>query len=279
MRRWILAAAVLSGVLGAAWPLRAGNGPYFNTYSHHMEQGEWELEAGFDAVEPPEGPWRYGQLLELEHGFSPHWASALYVLGSWEPGEAGRVDGYKAHVRFRPVAENRFFLPTLYLEYEQFHHEPVYRQAVTGLLEGEEEEGSSTKREMEARVIFSQDFPWGNGALNLVGEKNLEGGRWEFGYTVGLAVKGPARLIPGAAALDPDGDGDSHVLFGLEAFGGLGGEGRFGAGGDRAHYLQPFVAVPLSARLALKGAYAFGLTSGAEDRLRVVLAIRLNRPR
>jgi len=272
-------AAVLGIVVGTAFPLHAGNGPYFNTYSHHMEAGEWELEAGTDAVKPPEGPWQYGQLLELEHGFSPHWASALYVLGSWEPGEAGRVDGYKAHVRFRPVAENRFFLPTFYLEYEQFHHEPVYRQAVTGILEEEEEEGFSTERETEARLIFSQDFPWGNGAVNLVAEKNLDGGRWEFGYTAGLAFKGPARLIPGAAALDPDGDGDSHVLFGLEAFGGLGEEGRLGVGGRRAHYLQPFVAVPLSARLAVKGAYAFGLTSGTEDRVRVVLAVRLNRPR
>lgn len=277
MRRFFFTTVVLGLVLGAAPSLRAGNGPYFNTYTHHMEQGEWELEVGTDAVRPPEGPWMYGQLLELEHGFSPHWASALYLLGSFAPGEAGRVDGYKAHVRYRPVAENRFFLPTFYLEYEQFHHEPVYRQAVTGLLEEESEEGFSTEREMEARLIFSQDWPWGNGAFDLVAEKNLDGGRWEFGYTAGLAFKGPARLIPGAAALDPDGDGDSHVLFGLEAFGGLGEEGRFGPGGRRAHYLQPFVAVPLTARLAVKGAYAFGLTSGTEDRVRVLLSVRLQR--
>lgn len=276
MKPYLAGALALGLVLGGACPLRAGNGPYFDTYTHHMEEGEWELEIGADAVKPPLGPWEYGQLLEVEHGFSPHWASALYLLGSWEPGEPGRLDGYKAHLRFRPVAENRFFLPTLYLEYEQFHHEPIYRQAVTGLREEEPEEGFSTERETEVRLIFSRDFAWGNGALNLVGEKNLGGGRWEFGYTAGLAFKGPARLIPGAAALDPDGDGDSHVLFGVEFFGGLGEEGALRLRGSRQHFLQPFVAVPLTARLSVKGAYAFGLSAGTEDRARVVLAVRLN---
>lgn len=271
--------STLAAALFFALAAHAGNGPYFNTYTHHMEEGEWELEAGFDAVHPEEGPWTYGQLLELEHGFSPHWASALYLLGSWEPGRTGRVDGYKTHVRYRPWTKDRFLFPVFYLEYEQFHHEPVYRQSVVGAKGGEGgEETFSTEREVEARIIFSRDFSWGNAALNLVGERNLDGGRWAFGYCAGLALKGPARLIPGAAALDPDGDGDSHVLYGMEVFGGLGYEGVLGPGGsDGAHYLQPFVAVPLTPRLAVKAAYAFGLKDAREDRARVVLSVRLGK--
>jgi len=78
----------------------AGSGPYFDTYTHHMEPGEWELEAGIDAVNPPGKPWAWGQVLELEHGFNAHFASSLYLLGSKLPGESWRLDGYQVEGRF-----------------------------------------------------------------------------------------------------------------------------------------------------------------------------------
>jgi len=257
----------------AAW---AGSGPYFDTYTHGMEVGEIELELGADAVRSPQGDWTYGQVAELEHGFNPHFASSFYLLGTWERGESPRIDGYKLQGRVRPWLVNSFFVPVFYLEYEQFHHPETYREVVVGSLEEEEEEAFSTEHEVEGRLIFSQDFDWGNVSLNLAGEKNLDGGKIAFGYTAGFFFKGPNRMIPGAAAFDPDGDGDSHVLYGVEVFGGLGEQGDFGFHASRQeHYAQPFAAVPLTARLALKTAVAIGLTSGSEDLVRAVLVVRL----
>ncbi|MFN7940374.1 MAG: hypothetical protein U0X73_02150 [Thermoanaerobaculia bacterium] len=265
------------GLLTAA-TARAGSGPFFDTYSHGMEVGELELELGVDAVRSPRGEWTYGQVAELERGFDPHFASALYLLGTWAPGESPRIDGFKLQGRFRPWLANNFFLPVFYLEYEQFHHPETYRELVVGTLEEEEAGEFATEHELEGRLIFSQDFDWGNLSLDLAAEKNLDGGEIAVGYTVGFFLLGPNRIYSGAAAFDPDGDGDSHLLYGVELFGGLGERGDLGLHAARQeHYLQPFLAVPLSDRLALKAALAIGLTSGSGDLVRALLVVRLGR--
>ncbi len=258
----------------------AGSGPYFNTYTHHMEAGEWELELGADAVRTVEGSWEYGQQVELEHGFNPHVAGSLYILGGRTAEGLWQLDGYKVEGRFRPWTQNLFFVPTFYLEYEQFHHEELYRDSATGNADHGEGGPSRTEHEAEARLIFSQDYDWGNLALDLVGERSLDGGRTDFGYTGGFFLKGPSSGMEGPAAFDPDGDGDSHLLYGAEFYGGLGTEGDFGLAQHRQeHYLQPFVALPVSPRTTLKLAYAVGLTRQSEDRLRAVLVIHLGKAR
>jgi hypothetical protein len=241
-----------------------------------MEPGEWELELGNDAVRSPEGGWSYGQVAEIEHGFDEHFAASAYLLGTWKPGGSWRVDGYKLQGRFRPWLSNRFYLPAFYLEYEQFHHPETYREAVVGQVAEEAEAAFSTEHEGELRLLFSQTFDWGGVALNLVGERSLDGGSTAYGYTGGLYLTGARRMIPGAPAFDPDGDGDAHLLYGLELFGGLGeGRGLRVSRGGREHYLQPFVSLPLTPRLSLKGATALGLTASSSDLIRVLLVVRL----
>jgi hypothetical protein len=277
MKRTLVTAGILV-VLGL--PAAAGSGPYFNTYTHHMETGEWELEAGADAVKTVEGPWEYGQQIELEHGFNEHWAGALYLLGSRSSEARWQVDGYKIETRFRPWTGNAFFRPAFYLEYEQFPHEEVYKDAFTGNAEHGEAGPFRTEHEAEARLIFSRDFDWGNLVVNLVAERSLDGGRTAFGYTGGFFLKGPSSGQEGSAAFDPDMDGDSHLLYGLELFGGLGEEGDLGLhSGRQEHYAQPFVALPLSDRLVLKAGWALGLTKVSEDRIRAVLVVRIGRRR
>ncbi|MGA9752021.1 MAG: hypothetical protein WBS54_09550 [Acidobacteriota bacterium] len=265
---------LLLGIGAAAF----ADGPYFDTYTHHMEVGEWELEAGVDAVRSTDGPWAYGQSLELEHGFNAHFCGSVYLLGAEVPGTGWRLDGFKLESRVRPWTDNSFFVPTLYVEYEQFSHEETYQDAAVG---NRDEGGGGpfrTEHSAEFRLIFSQDFGWGNAALNLVGERSLDGGRAAFGYTGGVYFLGPSSGRPGAGAYDLDRDGDSHYLFGFELFGGLGEEGNFGLKPSRQeHYIEPLVAVPLTARVALKVGVAFGLTRRSEDRVRVLLSIHLGR--
>ncbi len=268
--RGVIAILFLAAGIGTL----AGSGPYFDTYTHHMEPGTWELEAGVDAVKPTDGSWAWGQVLELEHGFNAHFASSLYMLGSKLPGESWRVDGFQVESRFRPWTGNRFFLPAFYLEYEQYAHPETYRTAVVGNLEAETPERFHTEHEVEARLIFSQDPSWGNLSLNLVAEKSLDGGATDFGYTAGFYVDADAIGREAERGTDPD--GDDRVLLGLEMYGGLGRDGRFGlAPGRQEHYVQPFLSLPLGHRAALKLGAAFGLTSGSSDAFRALVTIEL----
>ena len=257
----------------------AGSGPYFNTYTQHMEPGQWELEVVTDEVRSPDGGWSNGQAIELEHGFNEHFGGSFYLLGTKAPSEPWRFDGFKVEARFRPWLVKSFWVPTFYLEYEQFHHPETYRDAAVGFAEtGGDQRPFKTQHEVEARLIFSQDFEWGNVALDLVAEKNLSGEPVAFGYTAGFYLKGPSAGVEGTGAFDPDGDGDSHFLYGMEVYGNLGASGAFGFWQHRQeHYAEPFAAFPLSRRLTLKTGAAMGLTRQSEDRLRVVLVVHLGK--
>jgi len=257
----------------------AGSGPYFNTYTHHMEPGEWELEAATDEVRSPYGGWSNGQALELEHGFNGHVAGSLYLLGTKAPSEPWLFDGFKVEARFRPWLVRSFWVPTFYLEYEQFHHAETYRDAAVGFAETGSDGGPfKTQHEVEARLIFSRDFDWGNVAVDLIAEKNLNGEPMAFGYTAGFYLKGPSAGVEGLGAFDPDGDGDSHYLYGMEVYGNLGVSGVFGFWQHRQEqYAEPFVAFPITRRLTLKTGAAIGLTRQSEDRLRLALVVRLGK--
>jgi hypothetical protein len=274
-KRWWVGALML----GAGLSVFAGSGPYFNTYTHHMEAGEWELEVASDQVRYPDGGSANGQALELEHGFGEHLSASLYILGTKAPSEAWRLDGYKLEGRFRPWIVKSFWVPTFYLEYEQFHHPETYRNAVVGSAEpAGQGEPFKTEHEAEARLIFSRDFDWGNVAVNLIAERCFDGGKTTFGYTAAFFLLGRSSGIEGPSSFDPDGDGDSHLLYGLELFGGLGEEGDFGfRRSGQEHYAGPFVSFPISSRVTLKTGVAVGLTRQPEDRLRAVLVVRLGK--
>lgn len=263
-------------LLAAGIGTLAGSGPYFDTYTHHMEPGKWELEAGLDAVNAPGEPWAWGQVLELEHGFNEHFASSLYLLGSKASGKSARVDGFQVESRFRPWTANWFWLPTFYLEYEQYAHSETYRTTVVGNLELEDGERFQTEHEAETRLIFSQDASWGNVALNLIAERSLDGGATAFGYSAGVYIHELPGEATGGGAFDPDHDGDGCVRLGLEMYGGLGSEGGFGLMPRRQeHYIQPVVSFPLGRRTALKLGAAFGLTAASADSLRALVTIEL----
>lgn len=277
LRRFLCAAATL--LFAGLSTARAASGPYFNTYTHDMEEGEWEVALGADAVLPRNKSASGGFALELEHGFNSKFSAALYLLGTKKAGESPRFDGFKLEGRWRPFERDFFFFPAVYLEYEQFFHEETYRNVVVGNREEEPEGGGleaapfRSEHEVEARLLFSQDFNSGNVALNLAGEKNLDGGKWGFGYTLGVFLKGPERIRGG---YDTGRAWDRWLLYGVEAFGGLGESGDIGVHPERQnHYIQPFVSFPLKEGTLLKVAFAKGITSGAEDRLRFYLVFHL----
>lgn len=259
---------------GVSLQTPAGSGPYFNTYTHDMEVGEWEFAAGLDYIWPEANPGAAAVALELEHGFSEHFTGALYLLGTREAGASARVDGFKVEGIWRPFLRDSFWIPTFYLEFEHFAHEPSYHDAVVGSRgEGEGEGPFRTENELETRLIFSKDFEKANIALNLIAERNLAGGATEFGYTLGVFLKGPQI---GSKTYDTGRSWDTNLLYGAELLGGLGEEGDFGLHPSRQnHYVQPFLSVPVGTGKLVKFAFSKGLNRDAEDKVRVYLVFHL----
>lgn len=253
----------------------AASGPYFNTYTHNIEEGEWELALGGDYVWPQEGPGASGYAVEVEHGFGSHFMGALYLLGSKGAGESARFDGFKAEGIWNPWGGNRFWTPTFYLEYEHFRHEPTFKTAILGNVEEEEHEGEEggTEREFEARLIFSKDFSRGNIAINLIAEKNIDGGAVEFGYTAGFFLVGPQV---GSKSFDTGRPWDSHLLYGLEFVGGLGESGDFRLSTkEQKHAFQPFLSFPVGGGNFVKVAYQAAISSQTENKIRVMFVMHL----
>ncbi len=230
-----VAAAILAS--GPAW---AGNEANFVLYNHHTaKQGETELSVFEDASSVGSGEPNYSaQLLEIEHGMTDYWTTALYFEGVKLEGEEYEFGGWRFENRLRLFGYGTFLNPVLYAEYEDLKSAHRYLSTVTGRTDtvereetGEnatdEEAEEETEREVETRLILGHDISDRfNVAFNWINETNLSSGKWDFGYAAGLnyvfyegggAHDGKAYEPSLLTAWDPE-----KLTLGLELYGGLG---------------------------------------------------------
>jgi len=256
----------------AAW---AGNGANFVLYNHHTEEkGATEINQFSDFSNAGGGEQDYSaQLLEIEHGFTDTWTTALYFEGVKIDGEDYEFGGWRFENRLRLFDYGAFLNPVLYVEYEHLRPEHRYIRAVTGRTDGEEEEGEEeTEHELETKLILGHDFSDRfNVAFNWINETNLDSGKWEFGYATGLnyafykASGGKEEKehdVPAAKSWDLE-----KLTLGVELYGGLGDASR-GLTLD-AEKTKQYLGVNLQAELEnhihLGVGGAFGLTDDSEN--------------
>ena len=179
------AAAMLLPV--SAW---AGNGANFVLYNQHTEeQGETEIKLFSDFSDGGKGEESYSaQLLEIEHGVTDYWTTALYFEGVKIDGEDYEFGGLRFENRLRLFNYGHFLNPVLYIEYEYLKPAHRYIRAATGRTDEDEEEGEEkAEHEIETKLILGHDFSDRfNVAFNWINETNLKSGKWEFGYATGL---------------------------------------------------------------------------------------------
>lgn len=259
VRALCLAILALLGTL----PVCAGEGPYFTTYDHHMEEpGNLEIAINPVFGVPKAGNGFLGSSTELEYGVKGWWTTEFYLDGQQTWRESTVFTGYRWENRFRLLMGEHRVNPVFYIEYENINEaDKTFKEVVgfdSGLdnLEPNSETRHEVEREVETKLILSSDVRGWNISENFIAEKNLiEPDPWEFGYAFGANR-------PLALAASPRDCNFCRENFraGFEMFGGLGDRHNFTFRGT-SHYFAPLIAWSLTNGTTLRFSPAFGLTA------------------
>lgn len=219
MTRRLAAAAALIGALIGAGAARAQPGLANKVYDPYVRNGltEFELRTGRLTGGAAGGDSRV--VTELEHGFTDRISGAVLAEFEDEPGERRKLDSI--------AVESVIYLGQIpkigvdvggYLEYEQ----RIHNESGVG----------------EAKLLLAKQFGRGQALLNLIAERPFTSDRTaretEFGYAALVDVEALPR-----------------IRLGVEAFGDLGTDRRFG--GAQAHFIGPVAKWEVRPRW-LKGA-------------------------
>jgi hypothetical protein len=259
---------VLMGLLGLA-PIaaKAQESPYFITYDHHLEE-PGSLEVSFNPLlgSPKSGNKFRGSWLEFEYGAKAWWTSELYLDGQSTSGDSAIFTGWRWENRFRPLMREHWINPVIYVEFEDINGADKALKEVVGFDSGRDipanaEARGEKQRELELKLILSSNFKGWNVAENLIAEKNLGGGAWEFGYAIGAS-----RPLGLAASAKECRLCAENIRVGAELYGGLGDRHDFTLSGT-SHYLGPLIAWELPNGVTLKAEPTWGLTANSHRSL------------
>ena len=248
-------------VLALCFPLHAQDN-YFVTYSHDLEEpGNLEITAKSITGAPKSGNPFVATALELEYGMKAWWTTEFYLDGQTTADESTVFTGFRWENRVRPLLHEHRINPILYFEFEDINAadkallEVVGHDTRADFLSRNSRAGK--KREAEFKLILSSNFKGWNFSENIIEEKNLSGGSWEFGYALGASR--PLGLAASAKACSFCRE---NLIWGAEMYGGLGDRHSFGLH-DTSHYVAPVVAWNLPSDWTLRLSPGFGLNDNS----------------
>ena len=254
----------LAGFLLSQPCSQAGEGPFFITYTHQMEEpGNLEIAVKNVTGKPGDGNRFLGTAAEFEYGVKGWWTTEVYLDGQAMGGESALFTGYRWENRFRLLPREHWINPVLYVEFENING------ADKGLLEvvghdGKEDIAAPNaearlekKREMEAKLILSSHFKGWTIAGNFIAEKNVRHAPYEFGYAAGVSRPLALAARPDRCNLCPE-----NFQVGVEVYGGLGTHASFGLH-ETSHYAAPTVAWTLADGVMFRVSPGIGLTGAS----------------
>src|SRR6266849_5003790 len=169
--------AKLPLLLALSGLLVAGEGPFFVTYTHQMEEpGNLEIAIRNVLGKPADGNRFLGMTTEFEYGVKAWWTTELYLDGQATGHDGAVFTGYRWENRFRLLPREHWINPVIYLEFENING------ADRGLLEvvghdGQEDLSESTttarlekKRELEAKLLLGSNARGWNISENFIVE-------------------------------------------------------------------------------------------------------------
>jgi len=217
---------------------------YFVTYTQHMEEpGNLEFSTKSVTGFPRAANAFLGNTVELEYGVKTWWTSELYLDSQTTANESSLFTGFRFENRFRPLLQEHWINPVLYVEFENINSadktllEVVGHDGVADFLGRNDR--SEKKREVELKLILGSNFKGWNVSENIIAEKNLAAEPWEFGYAVAAS-----RSLALVASANPCRFCRENFSLGAEMYGGLGDRYTFGLH-DTSHYLAPTMAFRL----------------------------------
>jgi hypothetical protein len=262
MVRQIAAVLVTVGAALLIPPSRAGEGPFFITYTHQMEEPRnLELTTKSVTGKPGDGDRFLGTSAEFEYGVTGRWTTELYLDGQATSRENAVFSGYRWENRFRLIPREHWINPILYLEFENINGadkallEVVGHDGADDLASITAEARREKKRELEAKLILGSYYKGWTIAENFIAEKNVSHAPYEFGYAIGIS-----RPLALAARPDRCNLCAENFQAGVEMYGGLGTHADFGLR-ETSHYVAPVLAWTLANGTTLHISPGFGVTT------------------
>jgi hypothetical protein len=233
--------------------------PYFVTYDHYLEEVDsLEIESNAILGHGHNLNTFLGGWVNFEYGVRKWWTTEVYIDGQHTRHEGSFFTGFRFENRFRPLLESHRVNPILYFEYEHLNGADKTLKEVVG-FDGKEdlnvpgsEARQEVEREIETKLILSSEIGEWNLSENIIGAKNVNGGRWEFGYAIGLSrpLAAYGRRCTFCA---------QRFAAGLELYGGLGTWGDLTLRGT-SQYIAPVLIWNLPSETVIRISPGWGLT-------------------
>jgi hypothetical protein len=270
-RKGILLAGLLWATAPGSLLAQMNMGPYFTTINYPLEKNSLMLMALPDfQVARYGGNFATGMLM-AQYGITSRWTAGLMVEGQKISGMPVTYGGVRVNTYIHPFRDDRLLNLTLYLEYEDLNGAALYKMEVAGfgpedLTEPLALARRTPVRTLEQRAIVYHDWNRLNATFNFIRETALQSPHGsDYGYALGLFLKpsGMSGSMTGMAGMaEPPALSMSRVGFGLEMFGALGDNERFGFYWNaQQHYLGPVFTYALSSRWSVRLEPAVGLTN------------------
>jgi hypothetical protein len=244
-------------------PVWAGEGPFFVTYTHQLEEpGNLEFAAKSITGQPDGGNRFLGSAAEFEYGLQGWWTTELYLDGQVTGGQSTIFTGYRWENRFRVLPREHWINPVLYVEFENINGadktllEVVNHDSQDDLTAFNSDARLEKKREIEAKLILGSQVKGWTIAENFIAEKNVRHAPFEFGYAAGISRSLTLAARPERCNFCPE-----NFQVGLEMYGGLGTHEEFGLGGT-SQYIAPTVAWTLGNAM-FRVSPGFGITGAS----------------
>jgi hypothetical protein len=234
--------------------------PYFVTYNHYLEEPD-ALETEVEAVHGRAADINnfVGGVTEFEYGATKWWTSELYLDWQHTNHQGSAFTGFRLENRFRLFMEPHKINPVLYLEYEHISEADKVLKEIVGFDSKEDLQVPNSiarhnyENELETRLILSSDFGKWNLSENIIAEKNLGGGSWEFGYAAGISrALGPRTGNRCAFCA-------GNFTVGVEAYGGA-GTWRNLTFNNTSQYIAPTLLWVLPSETVIRFSPGWGLT-------------------
>ena len=264
MRAWRarIGPAIAAAVLIPA--CMAGEGPFFVTYTHQMEEpGNLEFATTSITATPRGGSRFFGNAAEFEYGLKGWWTTEWYLDGQATSGDSALFTGYRWENRFRLLSAEHWINPVLYVEFENINGadkallEVVNHDGNEDLLGRNAEARLERQREIEAKLILGSYYKGWTIAENFIAEKNLSHAPYEFGYAIGASRPVALKAKPERCNFCAE-----NFQVGVEMYGGLGTHSDFGLAGT-SRFVAPTVAWALPSGTTLRLSPGFGLTGNS----------------
>lgn len=252
--------------LAGAGQIRSQENPYIVAYDHNLEE-PGNLEVEYFSTFGTQRGWNdfHGFWSEFEYGATAWWTTEFYLDGQTTFGDSTVFTGFRWENRVRPLKDEHWINPVLYMEFEDINGADKIIKEVEGhdvesdFLVPNAIARQDKTREIELKLILSSNYKGWNFTENTLAVKNLSNEPWEFGYALGasrpLTLKGAAQRCNFCL---------QHFIAGVEMYGGLGDRYSFGLH-DTSHYLAPGLAWNLPSGWTFRIEPTFGLNGNSHQ--------------